>query len=156
MSGRAALEVQAELANRLSGISCTQVSLGVAETLIIDFGDLELNALGDLAGEFVLAVDCPWRIDGPDLPAVGWEDEEEEIAHFSTVLIGASVEEVEVRRPGFDLIVSFSNHHRLRVFPDCRAYYSDEMSGGALPWQLAGRDLPVSNPLEPGDSGAVS
>lgn len=149
MAGRAALEAQAELANRLSGLACTQVSLGVAETLIVDFGELEPNDQDDLAGLLVLAVDCPWRIDGPDLPAVGWEDEEEDIAHFATVLIGATVEDIEVRRPGFDLILTFSHNHRLRVFPDCRAYYSDELSGGALPWQLAGRGLPASTPLGP-------
>lgn len=139
MPARAALEVQAELVTRLVGLRCTQVSLGIAETLIIDFGELEPGPDGQMTGAFVLAVDCPWRIDGKDLPAVGWEDEEEDIVHLSTVVIGATVEEIEVRRPGFDLLVQFSNGHRLRVFPDCRAYYSDEMSGGVLPWQLAGR-----------------
>ncbi|CAN5617844.1 hypothetical protein BH23CHL2_BH23CHL2_24850 [soil metagenome] len=139
MPARAALEEQADLSTRLVGLPCTQVSLGIAETLIIDFGELEPGPDGQMTGAFVLAVDCPWRIDGHDLPAVGWEDEEEDIAHLSTVLIGGSVEEVEVRRPGFDLIVQFSSGHRLRVFPDCRAYYSDEMSGGVLPWQLVGR-----------------
>jgi hypothetical protein len=143
MAARAALEHQATLAQALTGMTCSQTSLGMADALIIDFGDLEVNAEGQLAGAVVFMAECPWRIDNPERPTVGWEDEEEEIAHLSTALIGGRVEEVEVRRPGFDLTLLFSNDHRLRVFPDCRAYYSDEMSGGALPWQLAGSGLPA-------------
>jgi len=41
--------------------------------------------------------------------------------------------------------ILFSNDRRLRVFPDCRAYFSDDMSGGALPWQVAGEGLPAGD-----------
>ena len=144
MAERPDLEHQAALIDCLFSTTCTQISLGVGDALIIDFGPLEESPSGDLSGEFILAIDCPWRVDGTDLPVVGWDDEEEEVASQGTVLIGAKVEEVEVRRPGFDLDVRFSNGHRLRVFPDCRAYYSEDMSGGALPWQVAGRGLETS------------
>jgi hypothetical protein len=138
---REALEKQAAFVDTLLGYACSQVSLGIGETLILDFGELEINPVGDLAGAIVLAVECPWRIDNPERPTVGWEDEEGDVAHHSTVLIAGIVDEVDLRRPGFDLTIGFSNGYRLRVFPDCRAYYSDGMSGGALPWQLAGRGL---------------
>jgi hypothetical protein len=141
VAAREALDTQAAMAETLVGYACSQVSLGVADALILDFGDLELNPVGDLAGAIVLAVECPWRIDGSDQPAVGWEDEEEDIAHLSSVLIGGVVDEIDVRRPGFDLTIQFSHGYRLRIFPDCRAYYSDEMSGGAVPWQLVHRGV---------------
>ena len=135
------LEAQSILVDRLTSHSCTQVSLGAGDGLIIDFGDLEESDAGDLSGALVLAIDCPWRVDGANSPVVGWDDEEEEVASQATILIGAEVEEVDLRRPGFDLNVQFSNGHRLRIFPDCRAYYSEDMSGGALPWQIVVRDM---------------
>ncbi len=144
---REALEAQAELSTSLEGSNCSQVSIGRNDSLIIDFGELETTTDGQNAGALMLAIECPWRIDAPEVPVVGWEDDEEDIADLSTVLIGATVTAVEVRRPGFDLTVEFSNEHRLRIFPDCRAYYSDQMSAGALPWQLAGRlILPAPQP----------
>ena len=141
MAARQALVHQAELAQRLSGQTCTQVSIGVNDSLIFDFVEIQAAEGGQLSGELILAIDCPWRIDAPDVPVVGWEDAEEDIADLTTVLIGAAVTEVEIRRPGFDLFLQFSNEHRLRIFPDCRAYYHDELAAGALPWQLAGRAL---------------
>ena len=147
MSDREALQRQARLAALLDGTACSQVSLGVTDALILDFGDLEPNQDGQLAGSLILVVESPWRIDTPDLPVVGWDDDEEDIAHLVTALIGATAGGVEVRRPGFDLSIEFSNEHRLRVFPDCRAYFDEEMSGGALPWQLGGRGLPPTESL---------
>lgn len=149
MPTRKALELQASHAERLSGLTCSQTSLGVADALIIDFGDLQPSPDGQLAGAIILVIECPWRIDGSDRPVVGWDDDEEDVATLSTSLIGGMVEDVDLRRPGFDLTLQLSNGHRLRIFPDCRAYYSDELSGGALPWQLAGRgldDLELPNP----------
>lgn len=147
MAAREALQTQAKLAEALSGLACSQTSLGVGDALIIDFGELRPNPGGELAGSIVFVAGCPWRIDDPDTPTVGWEDDEEDIANLSTVLIGGTVDEVDVRLPGFDLTLQFTNGYRLRVFPDCRAFYSDEMSGGALPWQVAGRDLPDTEPV---------
>jgi hypothetical protein len=135
---REALEQQAELTSFLGGATCSQVSLGAEEALIIDFGELRTTAEGQLAGSLMLAIECPWRIDTTETPVVGWEDDEEDVAHLVTVLIGAVVDELEVRRPGFDLFIQFSNQHRLRIFPDCRAYFDEDLGGGALPWQLAG------------------
>ncbi len=141
MRFREALEIQAALAPKITSSICTQVSIGMAESLIVDLGDLAPVAGGQFAGEYVLAIECPWRIDAPEIPVVGWDDNEEDVADLATVLIGASVNELDVRRPGFDLTIQFSNEHRLRVFPDCRAYYVDEMSGGALPWRIGGRGI---------------
>lgn len=145
MPARRALERQARLADSLVGLTCSQTSLGAAEALILDFGELVSGPNGQRAGAVAFVAQCPWRIDTPERPAVGWEDEEEDIAHLSTALIGGTVEEVEVRRPGFDVTILFSNDRRLRVFPDCRAYFSDDMSGGALPWQVAGEGLPAGD-----------
>lgn len=153
MPARQALETQAKLVESLIGMPCSQTSLGMADALIMDFGELQAGLDGDMAGAIVFVVECPWRIDNPDRPTVGWEDEEEDIAHLSTVLIGGTVEDVDVRTPGYDLNVQFSNGFRLRVFPDCRAYYSEELSGGALPWQLAGRELPaIEGLVDPDES----
>lgn len=144
MATREALVHQAEIATRLEGQACTQVSVGVHHSLILDFGELQPAEGDQLSGELILAIDCPWRIDAPDVPVVGWEDADEDIADLATVLIGAVVTEVEIRRPGFDLFLQFSNDHRLRIFPDCRAYYHDELASGALPWQIGGRALTES------------
>jgi hypothetical protein len=144
MATREALERQAELTSFLAGAVCSQVSIGADEALIIDFGELRETLDGQLAGSLVLVIECPWRIDAPEVPVVGWEDDEEDVAHLATVLIGATVEGLDVRRPGFDLSIDFSNQHRLRVFPDCRAYYHDELAGAALPWQLAGPAIPIA------------
>ncbi len=145
MPVRQALEDQARLAAALEGLTCRQTALGIGDALILDFGELLPGPDGELAGAVVFVVECPWRIDNPDRPTVGWEDEEEDIAHLSSVLIGGAVDEVEIRRPGFDLTLQLSNGFRLRAFPDCRAYYDEELSGGALPWQFAGRDLPSTD-----------
>ncbi len=141
---RAALERQAEIANRLSQMRCSQVSLGGEDMLILDFGDLSQSPGGQLAGALILSIECPWRIDSESVGVIGWQDDEEDVADFATVLIDARVEETEVRRPGYDLILRFSNDHTLHVFPDCRAYFDDELAGGALPWQFAGEAAALS------------
>lgn len=141
---RAALERQEQLATQLHGAYCSQVSLGPGESLILDFGELQETPEGQLAGNLTLVIECPWRIDSDEIGVIGWQDAEEDIADFATVLIDASVDQVEVRRPGFDLILRFSNGHSLRIFPDCRAYFDDDLAGEALPWQVAGDVAPVS------------
>lgn len=135
---RAALEHQAEISRELHGMRCSQVSVGADEALILDFGALNETPDGQLAGTLALGIECPWRIDSPETAVIGWEDIEEDIVQFATVLIEAAVTEVEIRRPGFDLILRFTNSHSLRVFPDCRAYFDDELAGERLPWQIAG------------------
>jgi hypothetical protein len=139
---REALEAQARLAEFLPGMRCSQVSAGAAETLILDFGDLREVVTGDLTGSIILLIECPWRIDSPDGGLIGWEDEEDDILVAATAVIDATVESVEVRRPGFDLILRFSNEHSLRIFPDCRAYYDDALAGGVVPWQIGGEAIP--------------
>lgn len=139
---RESLEAQARLAEFLRGMRCSQVSAGAEETLILDFGNLREVATGDLVGSVILSIECPWRIDSEGGGLIGWEDEEDDILVAATALIDAAVESVEVRRPGFDLILRFSNEHSLRVFPDCRAYYDDELAGGVVPWQVGGEAIP--------------
>ena len=139
---RAALEAQARLANFLEGLRCSQVSAGAEETLILDFGELSTSHTGDLVGVVVLLIECPWRIDSKESGLIGWEDDEDDILVAATALIGALVETVEVRRPGFDLILRFSNEHSLRVFPDCRAYFDDDLAGDVVPWQIGGEAIP--------------
>lgn len=136
------LEIQASSIPQLRGMRCSQVSIGPEESLILDFGDLHPMPDGQMAGDYALAIDCPWRIDSPETGVIGWEDPEEEIVDLARVLIDAAVREYEIRRPGFDLILTFSNDHSLRIFPDCRAYFYEELAGDRLPWQLAGVLLP--------------
>lgn len=139
---REALEAQARLAEFLQGMRCSQVSAGAEETLILDFGELREAVTGDLTGSIILLIECPWRIDSEGVGLIGWEDEEDDILVAATALIDATVDSVEVRRPGFDLILRFSNEHSLRVFPDCRAYYDDELAGNVVPWQIGGEAIP--------------
>lgn len=135
---RQALEHQARVSQQLQGMRCSQVSVGADEALILDFGTLREMPDGQMAGTLALAIECPWRIDSPETAVIGWEDDDEDIVQFATVLIDAAVDEVEIRRPGFDLILRFTNEHSLRIFPDCRAYYDDAPAGERLPWQIAG------------------
>lgn len=117
---------------------CSQVSLAAEEALILDFGTLHEMPDGQFAGSLALAIECPWRIDSPETAVIGWEDAEEDIIQLATVLIDAAVDDIEVRRPGFDLILRFTNSHSLRVFPDCRAYFDESVDDERLPWQVAG------------------
>ena len=49
------------------------ISLGEADTLIIDFGELRSIESDELSGELTLVIDCPWRLDGADAAArAGW------------------------------------------------------------------------------------
>lgn len=137
------LEAQAEAVPQLRGMPCSQVSVGAEETLILDFGELHQMPDGQMAGDYALAIDCPWRIDSPETGVIGWEDPEEEIVDLARVLIDSAMTEYEIRRPGLDLILTFSNDHSLRIFPDCRAYFYEELAGDRLPWQLAGSRIPV-------------
>lgn len=141
---REALERQAQLSRFLSGMRCSQVATDGDETLILDFGTLTESPDGELSGSLYLVLECPWRIDSAETVLVGWENEEDEIIHFASLLIGVEVASVEVRKPGFDLILRFRGGHTLRIFPDCRAYYHDDLSGNALPWQLGGEAIPAS------------
>lgn len=135
---RQALEHQATISQQLQGMRCSQVSLGTEEALILDFGTLREMPDGQMAGTLALAIECPWRIDSQETAVIGWEDEDDDVVQFATVLIDAAVEEAEIRRPGFDLILRFTNGHSLRIFPDCRAYFDDALAGERLPWQIAG------------------
>jgi hypothetical protein len=142
---RPALEQQAQHALHLQGYPCAQVSIGTGDTLIVDFGALHPIHEDELSGELALIIDCPWRLDDADEPLCGWHDDEDHIIHQVAHLIGARVESVELRRPGFDLILRFIEGHTLRLFPDIRAYYHDELAGESVPWYVIGAALPVED-----------
>lgn len=138
---RSLLESQAHLAANLQGMRCSQVSAGGDDRLVIDFGDLSRTESGEYAGAFHLLLECPWRIESGESVVCGWEDDDAEVVHLASVLIDATVVSTVVRRPGFDLTLAFSRGYTLTVFPDCRAYYLDELAGAAVPWRIGGDGL---------------
>lgn len=137
---RPALEHESSRAQHLQGRPCSQVALGADDTLIIDFGELRPIEGGDLSGELTLIIDCPWRLDSAELPLCGWHDDDDRIVTQLSQLIGAVIETAEVRRPGYDLILRFAGGYTLRLFPDLRAYYTDDEVAG--PWYVTGEALP--------------
>jgi hypothetical protein len=148
---RAALEREAGRAQHLQGQTCSQVSLGADDTVIIDLGPLRPAESGELAGELTLLIDCPWRLDGSETPLCGWHDDDDRIVTQLSQLIGVTIESVEVRRPGYDLILRCSEGYTLRLFPDLRAYFIDNLLD-AGPWHVTGASLseaPSSRPLPP-------
>jgi hypothetical protein len=137
MSGTlSALDEQLQLALGLAGMACSQVSLASESALVLDFGELRLSKHGELSGSSWLVVDCPWRIDSQDTVLCGWDDEEDEAVEDASALVGSSVAEVAFRRPGYDLLLRFDNGCVLLAFPDCRAYFTEEMELPNLPWHV--------------------
>ena len=138
---RKAFDAQSQLVERLRGQRCVQVSLGEDDELIIDFGELIQSGPGDFDGESWLIVECPWRLDDSDEVLCGWEDTDEAIVARAHELIGGMLETIEVRRPGFDLTLTFDNNRRLKVFPDCVAYFSDDTDALSIPWYVGGKAI---------------
>lgn len=146
---RQAFEAQTRLVEQLSGRICSQVSIGGNDELVIDFGQLQQTAPGEFDGEAWLIVECPWRLESETNVLCGWENDEDDIPVKSSVLIGLHAEEPTVRRPGFDLTLPFTNGCRLRIFPDCLGYYSDDTASLAIPWYVGGAALTPSTPQTP-------
>jgi hypothetical protein len=135
---RTAFEAQSQLVERLRGQQCSQVSLGEDDELILDFGTLNKTGPDEFDGELWLIVECPWRLEDADEVICGWEDTDDDITEGVHELVGAVLEETDVRRPGFDLSLIFASGHRMRIFPDCVAYYSDDTSSLTIPWYVGG------------------
>jgi hypothetical protein len=136
---RKAFDAQASLVERLHGQRCAQISIGEDDELILDFGELIQTGPGDFDGENWLIVECPWRLDDDDDVLCGWEDSDETIGATAHVLIGATLESSSVRRPGFDLTLNFDSKHRIRIFPDCVAYFTDDTTSLTIPWYVGGK-----------------
>jgi hypothetical protein len=136
---RKAFDAQASLVERLHGQRCAQISIGEDDELILDFGELIQTGPGDFDGENWLIVECPWRLDDDDDVLCGWEDTDETIGATAHVLIGATLESSSVRRPGFDLTLNFDSKHRIRIFPDCVAYFTDDTTSLTIPWYVGGK-----------------
>ena len=135
---RPAFEAQARLVQRLTDQTCSQVAIGEDDELVIDFGNLEQTGPGEFDGEAWLIVECPWRLESESSVLCGWDDEDDEIPEKTSVLIGQQAEEPTVRRPGFDLTLRFTNGYRLRIFPDCVSYYTDDTASLSIPWYVGG------------------
>jgi hypothetical protein len=72
----------------------------------------------EFEGEFGLLVWCAWRLDGPDGPVTSWDDTLEHIKSQLSRLQGAKVRSASVTAGAWDLLVTFWNGLRLRVFCD--------------------------------------
>jgi hypothetical protein len=73
-------------------------------------------------GEYILYVeDCPWRLESTDSVIALWTDSnapDGPIIAGMQRLIGHKIEQLEVLRPGLDLVIRFTNGLTLRIFPD--------------------------------------
>jgi hypothetical protein len=80
----------------------------------------EMHALSfrEYEGEVAIYVWCAWRIDDFAMPVASWCDEEQKCVGALKSLSGATVEDVAISLPGFDLSLQFSNGFTLRVFCD--------------------------------------
>ena len=136
---RQAFEAQTRMVEHLRDQRCSQVAIGEDDELIVDFGSLEQTGSGEFDGEAWLIVECPWRLESEDDVLCGWEDDEDAIAGLASIVIGQQVEEQTVRRPGFDLTLRFTGGYRLRVFPDCAGYDSDDTANFSIPWYVGGK-----------------
>jgi len=135
---RKAFEAQSTLVEQLHGQRCSQVSIGEDDELILDFGELQQVGPGDFDGTLWLIVECPWRLETDDEVLCGWDDDEDQITECARHLIGLTVDATSVRRPGFDLTLTFSGGYRIQVFPDCLAYFSDDTTALTIPWYVGG------------------
>src|SRR5262245_31207755 len=69
-------------------------------------------------GQLCLLVWCTWRLDSTGAPLASSDQEGELTAHELEVLVGETIQGVELFEPGLDLQIQFSNNLKLRVFSD--------------------------------------
>jgi hypothetical protein len=69
-------------------------------------------------GEANLLVWCTWRLDGPGGPLTSSDDSEEQIVAQLSRLVDAKVRSASITSVAWDLLVTFWNGPRLRVFCD--------------------------------------
>lgn len=121
----------ASFVQTLRGLRCWYVSTGGAAgpTFQLAMGDKVRRAqpvknrahseeFRLFEGEANLLVWCTWRLDGPDGPLTSSDDSEEQIVAQLSRLVGAKVRSVSATSTAWDLLVTFWNGLRLRVFCD--------------------------------------
>lgn len=69
-------------------------------------------------GEVSLLVWCTWRLDSAERPVSSSDDTSENIERALNTLVGRTVLDVRIDRPGWDLHLTFSDGYVLRVFCD--------------------------------------
>ena len=119
--------------NELIGRPCVG-AIAQSETggnLLLDFGgwqEYQAPQHGRLQsterGKWTLMIECPWRLDGSDMPVSDWRcvaDSERKDSEAHLVLEGLCVEELAVRRPGLDLTIRLSRGYVLRISCDSDA-----------------------------------
>lgn len=125
-------EINATFVNdlqKLIGLECWGFSGGQGSIISIDFGDKIPRGLPvdnenlsedvrNFDSEFSLFVNCVWRVESNDAVLFGAWTEHEIVDSESKKLIGQKVESIEIIEPAFDLIVTFSNDLRLKIFCD--------------------------------------
>lgn len=73
-------------------------------------------------GEYILYVeDCPWRIETTEAVIATWMDESTPGSPIDTSMrrfVDRTVDQIELMRPGLDLMLRFDIGQTLRIFPD--------------------------------------
>jgi hypothetical protein len=131
--GDAAIEFERDL-TQLAGKECWAFYAGRASGSVIDlhFGaklprrqPLQNVNLSDTErnydGEFSLYVECAWRLDSIDQVIAGWTQWSDSIDNMFEglrLVKGRRVEQVDIKRPAWDLTLRFDNNLALSVFAD--------------------------------------
>jgi hypothetical protein len=120
-----------EALNRLAGQLCWGISggAGTGSAINLNIGrqiprktplrNPHLNRLQrKYDSEYALFIHCPWRIDSKSKVVCGGWDENGEMLAGLTLLTGSKVTSVSVKKPAWDLDLTFKNGLVLRVFCD--------------------------------------
>ena len=125
-------DIAIQLRSQLIGMPCWYASAGgkhLGSTFSLALGrkiprDTPLKNQGhadefrNYEGEANIVVWCTWRLDGPDAPVSSSDDTEEGIQAALEGLVGASIVDVIIERPAWDLRLLFAPFHRLSLFCD--------------------------------------
>jgi hypothetical protein len=84
-------------------------------------------------GEANLLVWCSWRLDDAEGPLTSYFDDEEAIVPGLNRLIGSTIRNAAASGPAMDLVITFSNGLKLRVFCD----HVSKSSASGDNWELS-------------------
>lgn len=128
---QAVSDMSAEVIQALVGKRCWYASCGGAAgpTFQLAFGkkvrrreevnnDAHSDEYQQFEGESNLLVWCSWRLDDPARPITSSDDSDGPLREGLSRLVNATVADVRIEMPGWDLRLAFANDLTLRVFCD--------------------------------------
>lgn len=136
-------ESQARRVQALVGARCVRAQTGMAQALLLDFGDLAApDRTGYRSPELSLVADCPWRVESTTAVLAGSGDAAGTGDAALAVCVGKSVTSVAVASPSFGVRVAFGDSLTVLVFPDDPREFTDPSPFPRSGWYVTGRTLP--------------